>query len=289
MLRTMLQRRRLFDGLRRWPAAIYAGRIHTTPFAAESDVKDDQLMKHSFETKSKKEKETFLETIRVYQLNMRKRTDHMAFIYTAMKFMDLYGVSQDLEVYKKLIDIFPKEKMIPTNVFQTAFQHYPRDQQCAIDILEKMEDNGVIPDKETQDMLLNVFGQHGYPLQKFWTMMYWMPKFKNLTPWPVPRPIPTDPFVLAKLAIEKIMSVDVLSEVLVLDTKNVKDSIEKTWIVSGIAPKQSQLLEDWNKNEAIYVKGPHKVWVANQAVDYFVLLGKPTLTRKKYTEVDEDG
>ena len=32
--------------------------------------------------------------------------------------------------------------MIPTNVFQAEFMHYPKQQQCAIDLLEKMEDNG---------------------------------------------------------------------------------------------------------------------------------------------------
>ena len=32
--------------------------------------------------------------------------------------------------------------MIPTNVFQAEFNHYPKQQQCAIDLLEKMEDNG---------------------------------------------------------------------------------------------------------------------------------------------------
>lgn len=46
------------------------------------------------------------------------------------------------ETYKKILDILPKGKMIPTNVFQAEFMHYPKQQQCAIDLLEKMEDNG---------------------------------------------------------------------------------------------------------------------------------------------------
>lgn len=46
------------------------------------------------------------------------------------------------QVYKKLLDLFPKGKMIPTNVFQVEFMHYPKQQQCAIDCLEQMETNG---------------------------------------------------------------------------------------------------------------------------------------------------
>lgn len=66
----------------------------------------------------------------------------MEFIYAALKHMDEYGVSKDREVYKALIDVMPKGKMIPTNVFQVEFMHYPKQQQCIIDLLEKMEDNG---------------------------------------------------------------------------------------------------------------------------------------------------
>ena len=33
----------------------------------------------------------------------------------------------------------PKGKMIATNQFQAMFMHYPRQQQCAIDVLEQME------------------------------------------------------------------------------------------------------------------------------------------------------
>lgn len=72
---------------------------------------------------------------------------------------------------------------------------------------------GVIPDKETQEILLNVFGHRGIPLRKYWRMMYFMPKFKRLSPWPLPVDVPDDVLELAKLAIERICSVDLQSEV----------------------------------------------------------------------------
>lgn len=67
---------------------------------------------------------------------------------------------------------------------------------------------GVIPDSEVEQMLLNIFGRRGIPLRKFWRMLYWMPKFKNLSPWYLPSELPNDTLELAKLAIQRITSVD---------------------------------------------------------------------------------
>lgn len=70
-----------------------------------------------------------------------------------------------------------------------------------------------MPDSEMEQMLLNIFGRRGFPLRKFWRMMYWMPKFKNLSPWYLPDELPSDTLELAKLAIQRITSVDPITEV----------------------------------------------------------------------------
>nr|CAI5854493.1 unnamed protein product [Callosobruchus analis] len=95
--------------------------------------------------------------------------------------------------------------------------HYPKQQQCIIDLLEQMEDCGVMPDFEMEDQLVNIFGKRGFPVRKYWRMMYWMPKFKNLSPYPVPDPLPNDTFELAKYAIERINSSSVENEDVNLD------------------------------------------------------------------------
>src|SRR5690349_12998887 len=77
---------------------------------------------------------------------------------------------------------------------------------------------GVIPDYEMEDMLLNIFDRRGHPVRKFWRMMYWMPKFKNLSPWVVPNPPPNDAFDLARLAIERMCTVDLQSKISVYQT-----------------------------------------------------------------------
>lgn len=146
-------------------------------------------------------------------------------------------------------------KMVATNMFQVEFMHYPKQQQCAIDVLEQMEDNGVMPDTEMEDILVNVFGDKAFPLRKYWRLMYWMPKFKNLSPWPIPDPLPNDVFELAKYAVERISSVDVKSAVTVYHTADIKESIDDTWIVSAQSEKQQQLLEQQNVDKPVFVEG----------------------------------
>jgi signaling intermediate in Toll pathway protein len=242
----------------------------------------------AFNTSEKKNKDTYLECLRMYESHVIARRDIVTFITVALKYMKEFGVHKDITVYKKLLDLFPKGKMIPTNIFQSMFMHYGKEQNCAIDIFEQMEDNGVIPDLEMEAMLLNIFGRHGLPTQKYWKMMYWMPKFKNLNPWPVPKPIPDDVLELAKLAMIKISSIDVRSSVTIYETVEIEDSIEKTWIVSAMSPKQSELLTEHNKNIPIYIEGPFRIYVAIKAVDYFILKAKPPQNRK-YPDYEPDG
>lgn len=246
------------------------------------------LTLYSFENVNKKEKETFLDVIHMYESQEPMRRGHVDFIKAAMNYMDEFGVNEDLEVYKKLIDVMPKGRFISTSPLVADFMYHPKQQQCIIDLLEKMEGNGVIPDLETQQMLLNIFGQFGIPLRKFWRMMYWMPKFRHLNPWPTPRPVPTDSLILARLAIEKISSVDAQSVVTVYRTEDVADSVDKTWVVSASSPEQSDLLRRHPENTACYVEGPFKIWVAHMPVDYFILRGDAHVPPPD-DDFDEDG
>lgn len=152
-------------------------------------VKRALIMKGSFEQVQNKDKSNYLEMIKVFEGKDVHRRNHVEFIYAALKNMEEFGVHKDLEVYKALVDVMPKEKMIPRNMFQAEFMHYPKQQNCIIDLLEQMEDNGelnniwksrkliklsfqgVIPDYEMEDILMNIFGKRGHPLRKFWRMM----------------------------------------------------------------------------------------------------------------------
>uniref|UniRef100_A0A182QH61 Evolutionarily conserved signaling intermediate in Toll pathway, mitochondrial n=1 Tax=Anopheles farauti TaxID=69004 RepID=A0A182QH61_9DIPT len=270
----------------------------SNPVRQCSAKREDESTKHSaekkslilrtnlFESAAKKDKQTYIEMVKIFEKRSVHRRNHVEFIYAALRHMEEFGVSKDIAVYKALIDVMPKGKFIPTNIFQAEFMHYPRQQQCIIDLLEQMEDNGVMPDYEMEAMLVNVFGKKGHPVRKYWRMMYWMPKFKNLSPWLLPNPVPDDSQELARLAVERMCSIDPRSKIDVFDTKAVENAIDHTWVVSGQSIEQSELLELHDKREPVYIEGPFVIWLRNRSINYYVLKSAPKPLPT--TEDDED-
>lgn len=239
-----------------------------------------------FNATERKEKEVFLEIIRIYLKENTLLRGHTQFILKALKHMKDFGVNKDLETYKALLDVFPKGKFIPVNVYQAMCYHYPKQQDAAIELLAQMEDNFVIPDYEMQQMVLNIFGEKSYVIQKFWRMIYWMTKFAHLNPWPVPEPPPIDPKELAHLAIEKISSIDVQSNVTEYRTKDVPDAIDDTWIVSAMSRSQQELLAVQPTDKSLSVEGPFIIWIGTTCMDYFVLKGDPIKREIIYESYD---
>lgn len=89
-----------------------------------------------------KTKATFNKVVDVFIKRDIRRRGHVEFIYAALKKMPEYGVEKDLAVYNKLLDVFPKEVFVPRNFIQRMFNHYPRQQECGVQILEQMENYG---------------------------------------------------------------------------------------------------------------------------------------------------
>ncbi|XP_011877788.1 PREDICTED: evolutionarily conserved signaling intermediate in Toll pathway, mitochondrial [Vollenhovia emeryi] len=262
--------------------------IHTGQERSEKKSgKPSALVLHAFANVERKERMAYLDILRQYKNNNEMRRGHVEFIQVALKYMDEFGVNRDLAVYKSLLDVLPKGKFIPRNYMQSILMHYPKQQYVAVELLVKMERNCVMPDAEVQEMLLNIFGLHGLPLKKFWRMMYWMPKFANLNPWPCPRPAPKDPRVVARLAMSKISSVDVQTRITDFDTKDVEDAIDDTWIVSAMSSLQEELLRKQPLNTPIFVEGPYTVWVADLCIDYFVLRAAAKEVKSVYENVDD--
>lgn len=255
----------------------------------EQFVKRALIATGSFENSSNKDKGTYIEMINIFENKDVHRRGHVEFIYAALKNMESYNVHKDLEVYKSLINVMPKGKFIPENFFQAEFMHYPKQQQCIIDVLEQMEDNGVIPDYEIENILINIFGRKGHPVRKFWRMMYWMPKFKNLSPWLLPNPVPDETLELAKIAVERMCSVDLQSKISVYETEKVESALDKTWIVSGQSAEQKELLGKHDLKSALHIEGPFVIWLRNKSINYFVLRGDPNPISREDDYEDIDG
>lgn len=120
-----------------------------------------------------------------------------------------------------------------------------------------------MPDAELRDLIQNIFGERSHPMYKLWRMMYWMPKFKHLSPWLLPDPVPEDSLELAKLAVRQMCSVDVESAIEVFDTEKVEHSLDKTWIVNGQSPEQKKLLSNHAVESPLKIEGPFDVWLRN--------------------------
>lgn len=125
-------------------------------------------------------------------------------------------------------------------------------------------------------------------MRKFWRMMYWMPKFKNLSPWVVPNPPPNDAFELARLAIERMCSVDLQSMINVYETSVVESAIDHTWIVSGQSVIQQELLRNHKASSAVYIEGPFLIWLRNKSISYFILRGDPPASKEDLEDLDYD-
>ena len=114
----------------------------------DKEEKDKQLVIRQgnvFDEAAKKarDKATFDEAVNKYLRKQEKyRRGSVEFIYAALTYMEEFGVHKDLDTYKKLISVLPKHVMIAKTMWQVEMQHYPKQQQCIIDLLDKMESYG---------------------------------------------------------------------------------------------------------------------------------------------------
>jgi len=244
----------------------------------DDDFKTSALVTRKYfsqEEEEEKNKESFEGAIDIFCHKDTRRRGSVEFIYAAMRNMEKFGVHRDLGTYRKLMEVFPMGKMIPQNRLEGDFFHYPKQQQCATTLLQKMELNKVMPDEEMGDIILNVFGKYSTPYKRYCRMMYWMPKFKNLSPFPLPDELPNTALELAKLAVKQMTSVDPSSKLDIIETEQVKDSNDKTWIVSGQSYNQKDILAGLSEGTPLYVEGAFRVWLRDTQVSYFILRGPP--------------
>uniref|UniRef100_A0A8C8F7E1 ECSIT signaling integrator n=1 Tax=Oncorhynchus tshawytscha TaxID=74940 RepID=A0A8C8F7E1_ONCTS len=93
------------------------------------------------------------------------RRGHVEFIYAALKKVPEFGVERNLIVYNKLLDVFPKEVFVPRNFIQCMFNHYPRQQECGVHLLEQMENYGV--SCQMSRLKVQIFRDKIHPMRKY--------------------------------------------------------------------------------------------------------------------------
>ncbi|KAH9382861.1 hypothetical protein HPB48_023479 [Haemaphysalis longicornis] len=235
-------------------ARLFFGR-RKPPSSSETHL---ALRESMFKSEELRNREGFMEVVERFKVNNENRKGHE------------FGVEKDLEVYKTLFDLFPKGKYTPRTLVQAEFSTFR-----------------VIPDRELRQMVLDTFGFRSEVFKKFARMMYWMPKFKHMSPFPLPNPVPRDAFALAQLAVRR-MCVDIQSAVSVHQTKEeVQDCVDDTWVVSGQAPDQQRLIEEHPTDKPLRIEGPFSIYLRSSCISYFILRAEPVPI--EVIEIDSDG
>ncbi|KAJ8266153.1 hypothetical protein GJAV_G00126540 [Gymnothorax javanicus] len=254
--------------------------------SAKSLVTHDNLFERV--AQESRTKATFNRVLDVFAKQDIRRRGHVEFIYAALKKMPEFGVERDLMVYNKLLDIFPKEVFVPRNFIQRIYNHYPRQQECGVQLLEQMENYGVMPNVETKVLLVQIFGEKSHPMRKYQRIMYWFPRFKHMNPYPIPHELPQDPIDLARFSLNRIAA-DLDAKVTVhqlpyTDITESGEEVTQPYIVGIQSPDQRSLLAKHNTGRPVFVEGPFPLWLRQTCVYYYVLRADPTPPEEKIEE-----
>ena len=136
------------------------------------------------------------------------RKGHVAFIRLAMQRLDEFGLEKDLATYNKLLRVFPEGRFKPRRMLDALWPRSVPQMELALDLLTKMEDNGVNPSMETYHIVKEVFGGMSFPFQKCVRMMYLFDKYENADPYKIRGELPTNPVELARLTLKRIAGKD---------------------------------------------------------------------------------
>ncbi|XGW25709.1 hypothetical protein V3C99_006819, partial [Haemonchus contortus] len=222
----------------------------------------------------KRNKESFMAAIANFRES--KPRGHVEFITTALKYLKEYGIHKDLDVYKALLNIFPKGKMIPQNTFQRIFLHFPVQQNCCVKVLDEMEWHGVHPDKEIHDIVVNAFGEWNFATRKIKRMLYWMPKLRYSNKYLDRRIVEGKSLTAAELAgvALKMMCPDpgtAISLTRIAPTETEKDA----WLAFAQSHIQKNLIRDIPEDTEVFIDGPHTVYVMEHQVQYITMTCTP--------------
>ncbi|XP_077118046.1 evolutionarily conserved signaling intermediate in Toll pathway, mitochondrial [Ranitomeya variabilis] len=299
-LRLLFAAHKLCAGVRPMPAAVPHGAkaqllraAHTSSSPGPPVTGPPSKTVAPFEdafAKEQRDKSSFVEVLDLFCGRDVRRRGHIEMIEAALRWMPQFGVEKDIEVYNKLLDVFPKEVFVPQNFIQTMFLHYPRQQECAIRVLDQMEYYGITPNKHTYFLLVQTFGKFSHPVKKYQRMLYWFPRFKHANPYPAPVHLEADPVALSKVCLMRIAADrDAQVTVYQLPSSEVCEdgTVQEHEHLVGIqSPDQMSLLARHDHSFPVIVEGPFPLWLKKTCVQYYVLRAEPGAIKQE--EVDPE-
>ena len=151
------------------------------------------------------DKDGFIKAVDQWINKNKVRSGHIDFISTALKFIEPYGLGKEIEVYQKLFDAFPRDRFTNRTLFDAIWPKPHPQMHLALDILSKMEDNGVIPTLELHELVKEIFGPSSFPLEKIYRMHFWFNEMKDLNPYRLPEHVYKDRVEVIKAAVDRIL------------------------------------------------------------------------------------
>ena len=182
--------------------------VHVNLTPSKVKVSPLSMSKHvvSFEKAASlgKTKENFVGVIDNFLARNRTRRGHMEFLKTAMNYVEEFDLGKDVEVYNRMLDVFPRGRFDNRTLFDAIWAKKHPQAELALDILTLMEDNWISPDETTYDIVHEIFGHASQPLQKCKRLVYWYRKMEEMFPNPYPKALPESDAELSKLALVRM-------------------------------------------------------------------------------------
>lgn len=150
-------------------------------------------------------REQFGLVLKEFMSREKYRKGHVTFINMALERMEEFSLEKDLLTYNRLLDVFPKGRYHPKRLLDALWPRSLPQIELALELLTRMEDNGVWPDAATYSLLIEVFGKRSLPVEKCERMLYWYDRYKDIDPYWIDGEVPSEEMELAKLALQRIV------------------------------------------------------------------------------------
>ena len=150
-------------------------------------------------------KEQFSRAVDEFKRREKYSKGHVEFIKAAMTRMEELDLQKDIEVYNRIISIFPEGRFVPKRMLDAIWPRSIPQLELSLEILTKMEENGIRPNQETYNLLNLIFGKMSLPVQKCIRIAYLFDKYEFADPYKYYYgDLPTDPVKLSTFILHRI-------------------------------------------------------------------------------------
>lgn len=154
--------------------------------------------------------EQFVIALEEFIRREKYRKGHVAFIRIAMQRMEEFKLEKDLVTYNRLIDVFPRGRFAPRRMIDAFWPRATPQLELCLELLTKMEENGIRPSDETHEIVKAVFGWGSLPLQKCARIMKLFDKYRDMDPYEVRTELPASLTEMSRLALFRMSGKEAL-------------------------------------------------------------------------------